>query len=143
MAEDLHRWCESCSAYNLRVKVRRSDSDFYGCIKFPGCKQTETVKHRVDVDPVDVDRELEEEQLRLAKSKIKGREELEAMAIRYGVPGPAAILEDMRKEIPGFGKKYEDLTDEERGIRAQYFLKATGGRTIGQQLPYDKDEQQS
>jgi len=118
---------------------------FYGCSNFPSCRQTERVFEGVgttDKSQTDQLRDSEEERMRLAQCRIQGREQLEGLALHYGVPGVAQQSDIMRSLVSGYGKRYDELTDEDRRIRGEYFLEVCGGMLIGRQLPYDKDDRE-
>jgi hypothetical protein len=59
--------------------------------------------------------------------------------------GAAVIQIELEKRIPGFGKKYDDLTQEERDMRADILapvMRQAMGRILGK-LPYDKTKAQA
>ena len=144
--ENLKRWCKNCEDYTLVERNHKRDGNrFFGCINFPSCRVTEKVFEGVgtpDPSQEESDEDLQAEQRKLAQAKIEGAKQLEALALKHGVSGPRAIELQMRAEIPGFGKKYDDLTDEEKELRIKFFNKAVGAMDGMQVLPYDKTERE-
>lgn len=142
------RYCKNCDAFTLTLRPGKGGKWFYGCQNYPSCTYTEkSGRDEPEDPPVDEKSETEklidaEELAKAMRASVKrGTEELEANALRLGVRGPAEELAAMREAIPNFGKPIDELTDEDRKARTDWFSSRvqTGGFRA---LPYDKERKQ-
>jgi hypothetical protein len=152
--ETQRRYCPECDDDTLQLRSGPKGF-FYGCINFTSaarCGVTQATAaepfHRPGYNPepgilsgpVEYSLESKVAQAQTRHTIHHGITELDLLAAKRGMASCADIDGQLRGEIPGFGKAYDDLTDEERHAHADVlgpFL-ATAIRRMINPLPYDK-----
>ena len=137
--------CVKCeSVMNLKTN-NTTGAQFYSCSNWPGCKFTQSVKAETPTQKSPTD-EADSSEGRAAKQVILSAVEkcnatLETVCARLDIIGPRVEFIAMATEIPEFGKLADELTDEERARRADYFANRVKGLSMVKRLPYDQSEQ--
>ena len=141
------KYCIKCeSVMNLKTN-NTTGAQFYSCSNWPGCKFTQSVKAAKQPQQSTTD-ETESPEARAAKQvTIKAVDKciaaLEDVCARLDIIGPRLETMAMVSAIPGFGKLADELTDEERAQRADYFAKRVEGLRMVRNLPYNQNSQVS
>ena len=137
--------CIKCeSVMNLKTN-NTTGAKFYSCSNWPACKFTQSAKAETPTQKPSTD-EADSPEGRAAKQVILNAVEkcnatLETVCARLDIIGPRVESIAMASEIPGFGKLADELTDEERAKRADYFSNRVKGLSMVKRLPYDQNEQ--
>lgn len=132
--------CPDCGGFMRIQRNHQAGTDFYSCMNYPQCKGSAnigTTSENSTYEPTAQDKAAERK--RLDDSRQRGTEEAAAWHERTGTP--VVWMADLKRLIPGFGKRYDELTQADKDARAPHLARVLKmGASAVNTLPYDKNE---